>query len=185
MSGLKNRSPALDKYRVTLDADERAMLERLVAVGKGAARRLTHARILLLADTASGQERADTDIVEALGTSARTVERVRQRLVTEGLQAALDPRAQPPRPAKVKIKGDVEQQLIRLACSDPPEGRCRWTLQLLADALVVLGLAGSISTETVRQALKKTRLAKVAGSSGNQPLSDLPQSPRLPIASEH
>jgi hypothetical protein len=86
----------------------------------------------------------------------RTVERVRQRLVTEGLQAALDPRAQPPRPAKVKIKGDVEQQLIRLACSDPPEGRCRWTLQLLADELVVLGLAESISTETVRQALKKT-----------------------------
>ena len=146
----------MDKYRVTLDADERAMLERLVAVGKGAARRLTHARILLLADTASGQERADTDIVEALGTSVRTVERVRQRLVTEGLPAALDPRAQPPRPAKVKIKGDVEQQLIHLACSDPPEGRCRWTLQLLADELVVLGLAGSISTETVRQALKKT-----------------------------
>lgn len=146
----------MDKYRVTLDADERAMLERLVAVGKGAARRLTHARILLLADTASGQERADTDIVEALGTSVRTVERVRQRLVTEGLPAALDPRAQPPRPAQVKIKGDVEQQLIHLACSDPPEGRCRWTLQLLADELVVLGLAGSISTETVRQALKKT-----------------------------
>jgi Homeodomain-like domain len=150
----------MDKYRVTLDADERAMLERLVAVGKGAARRLTHARILLLADTASGQERADTDLVEALGTSARTVERVRQRLVTEGLPAALDPRAQPPRPAKVKIKGDPEQQLIHLACSDPPEGRRRWTLQLLADELVVLGLAGSISTETVRQALKTTRSSR-------------------------
>ena len=156
MSDLKNRSPAMDKYRITLDGEERAMLERLVAVGKGAARRLTHARILLLAETASGQERADTDIVDVLGTSVRTVERVRQRLVTEGLQATLDPRAQPPRPAKIKIKGDVEQKLIRLACSDPPEGRCRWTLQLLADELVVLGLAGSISTETVRQALKKT-----------------------------
>jgi hypothetical protein len=156
MSGLKNRSPAVDKYRVTLAADERAMLERLVAVGKGAARRLTHARILLLADTASGQERCDADIVDALSTSVRTVERVRQRLVTEGLPAALNPRPQPPRPAKVKIKGDIEQQLIRLACSDPPEGRCHWTLQLLADELVVLGLAASISTETVRQALKKT-----------------------------
>jgi transposase len=155
MYGLKNGSPAVDKYRVTLDADERALLERLVAVGKGAARRLTHARILLLADTAAGPERSDADIVAALGTSVRTVERVRQRLVTEGLQAALHPRPQPPRPAKVKIKGDVEQQLIRLACSDPPEGRCHWTLQLLADELVVLGLAESISTETVRQALKK------------------------------
>jgi hypothetical protein len=155
MSGLKNRSPATDQDRVTLEADERAMLERLVAVGQGAARRLTHARILLLADTASGQERADTDIVAALGTGVRTVERVRRRLVTEGHQAALDPRAQPPRPAQVQIEGDVEQHLIRPACSDPPEGRCRWTLQLLADELIVLGLAGSISTETVRPALKK------------------------------
>ena len=153
----------MDKYRVTLDADERVMLERLVAVGKGAARRLTHARILLLADTAAGQGRSDADVVAALGTSVRTVERVRQRLVTEGLQAALHPRPQPPRPAKVKIKGDVEQQLIRLACSDAPEGRCHWTLQLLADELVALGLAKSVSTETVRQALKKTRPANVTG----------------------
>jgi hypothetical protein len=146
----------MDKYRVTLDADERTTLERLVAVGKGAARRLTHARILLLADTASGQPRTDAEIVDALGTSVRTVERVRQRLVTEGFPAALDPRPQPVRPAKVKIKGDVEQRLVQLACSDPPEGRCRWTLQLLADELVVLGLAAALSTETVRQALKKT-----------------------------
>jgi len=156
MSGLKNRSPAPDQDRVSWDGDERALLARLVAVGPGAARRLTHARILLLADTASGQERADADIVAALGTGVRTVERVRPRLVTEGRQAALDPRAQPPRPAKVKIKGDVEQHLIRLACSDPPEGRRRGTLQLRADELIVLGLAGSISTETVRQALQKT-----------------------------
>jgi hypothetical protein len=146
----------MDKYQVTLDADERTTLERLVAVGKGAARRLTHARILLLADTASGPARVDTAIVDALGVSVRTIERVRRRLVTEGFQAALDPRPQPARPAKVKIKGDVEQRLVQLACSDPPPGRCHWTLQLLADEMVVLGLAESISTETVRQALKKT-----------------------------
>ncbi len=156
----------MDKYRVTLDADERALLERLVAVGKGAARRLTHARILLLADTASGPERSDADIVAALGASVRTVERVRQRLVTEGLQAALDPRTQPLRPAKVKIKGDVEQRLIQLACSEPPQGRCRWTLQLLADELVVLGLAEAVSTETVRQALKKTTSSRGSWSPG-------------------
>ena len=113
MYGLKNRSPAVDKYRVTLDADERATLERLVAVGKGAARRLTHARILLLADTAPGPERSDPDIVDALGTSVRTVERVRQRLVTEGLQAALNPRPQPTRPAKIKIN-ECEALLPRL-----------------------------------------------------------------------
>lgn len=169
MYGLKERSSAVDKYRITLAADERAMLERLVAVGKGAARRLTHARVLLLGDTASGQGRADADIVDALGVSVRTVERVRRRLVTEGLQAALHPRPQPARPAKVKIKGDVEQRLIHLACSDPPEGRCHWTLQLLADEMVVLGLAASISTETVRQALKKTTSSRGSSRRGAFP----------------
>jgi hypothetical protein len=91
-----------------------------------------------------------------LEISSRTVCRVRKRLVTEGFLAALDHKPQPPRPDKIKIKGNVEQALIRVACSDPPEGRCHWTLQLLADELVALGLAKKVSTETVRQALKKT-----------------------------
>ncbi len=93
--------------------------------------------------------------MDALGISPRCVARVRQRFVTEGFQAAIDRKAQPPRPDKIKIKGDLEQQLVRLACSDPPEGRGRWTLQLLADELVVLGRVNAISIETVRQALKK------------------------------
>jgi transposase len=153
----------MDKYRVTLTAEERAELQHLVSVGKGAARKLTHARILLLADTAAAGEHSDNDIVAALGVGICTVGRVRQRLVTAGLQAALNPRPQPQRPDKIKIKGDIEQQLIQLACSDPPEGRCHWTLQLLADELVVLGLVEDISTETVRQALKKTRTANLTG----------------------
>jgi hypothetical protein len=146
----------MDKYRVTLTAEERADLERLVSVGKGAARRLTHARILLLADTAAGGGHPDDQIVAALGVGSCTVGRVRRRLVTAGLSAALDPRPQPQRPDKIKIKGDVEQRLIQLACSEPPKGSCHWTLQLLADELVVLGLVKKVSTETVRQALKKT-----------------------------
>jgi hypothetical protein len=146
----------MEKYRVSLTGEERAGLERLVSAGKAAARKLTHARILLLADTTPAGERSDDHIVAALGVGLCTVGRVRKRLVTEGLQQALDPRAQPLRPDKVKVKGDVEQKLVRLACSDPPQGRCRWTLQLLADEMVVLGLAHAISTETVRQALKKT-----------------------------
>jgi hypothetical protein len=145
----------MDKYRVSLSAEERAELEQLVSVGKGAARKLTHARILLLADTAT-QARTDEEMVAALGVGICTVGRVRRRLVTAGLLAALDPRPQPQRPDKIKIKGDVEQKLVHLACSDPPEGRCQWTLQLLADELVVLGLVEAVSTETVRQALKKT-----------------------------
>jgi hypothetical protein len=145
----------MDKYRVTLTAEERIALEQLVSTGKAAARKLTHARILLLADT-HGENASDEDIVAGLGTSLRTVARVRQLLVTQSLQAAIDRKTQPPRPDKIKIRGDVEQKLVRLACSDPPRGRCHWTLQLLADELVVLGVVDTISTETVRQALKKT-----------------------------
>lgn len=146
----------MDKYRVTLTAEERRSLEQLVSAGKAAARKLVHARVLLLADTSPGTSRTDDDIVAAVATGPRTIARVRQRFVTEGFAAALDHRPQPPRPDKIKVKGDVEQQLIRLACSDPPEGRCHWTLNLLADELVALGLVGCVSTETVRQALKKT-----------------------------
>ena len=146
----------MDKYRVALTAEERADLERLVSAGQAAARKLCHARILLLADASPGPGRPDDDIVAALGVGPRTIARVRQRFVTEGFAAALERKPQPPRPDKIKIKGDVEQELVRLACSNPPEGHCHWTLQLLADQLVVHGLAKSLSTETVRQALKKT-----------------------------
>jgi hypothetical protein len=145
------------RYKVTLTAVERQQLETLVSVGKGAARKLTHARILLLANEGDhGPGRTNAAIVAALGVSERTVERVRQRFVTESFEAALAPRPLPPRPDKVKIRGPVEKQLIQLACSDPPSGRGRWTLQLLADQLVVLNLVEEVSTETVRQALKKT-----------------------------
>jgi hypothetical protein len=166
----------MEKYRVTLTTEERAELERLVAVGKGAARRLAHARILLLADAAASQQRDDSGIGAALGVSLRTVERVRQRLVTEGLRAALDPRPQPARPDKVKVKGDVEQKLVELACSDPPRGRCHWTLQLLADELVVLGLVNAVSVETVRQALKKTISARGLSSPGVSRRTRMPSS---------
>lgn len=142
----------MDKYKVSLTSEERNELKQLVTAGKAAARKLTHARILLLAD---GDDCLDEEIVAALGTSLRTVERVRKRLVTEGLEAAIDHKPQPPRPDKIKIRGDVEQKLIELACADPPRGRCHWTLQLLADEMVVLGLVNTISVETVRQALKK------------------------------
>jgi transposase len=150
----------MDKYRVTLDAEERAGLEQLVCTGKSASRRLTHARVLLLADAQQGGGHSDDDILTALGVSLKTIARVRKRFVTEGIDASVDHRPQPARPDKIKIKGNVEQKLLELACTDPPRGRCHWTLRLLADEMVVLGLVDSISTETVRQALKKTRAAK-------------------------
>ena len=156
----------MDKYRVALEPEERADLERMVSAGKAAARKLTHARILLLADVTPGQGRTDDDIVAALGVGPRTIARVRQRFVTQGFDAALDRKGQPLRPGKVKIKGDTEQRLVRLACCDPPEGSCHWTLRLLADELVALGLVKSLSTETVRQALKKTTSTRGSSSPG-------------------
>jgi hypothetical protein len=147
----------MEKFKVTLTVEERAGLELMVAVGKAAARKLAHARILLLADEGpGGPRRTDEDIVAALGTSPRTIARVRKRFVTESLGAALDHRPQPPRPENVKITDPVEKQLIQLACSDPPQGRCCWTLELLAERLVVLGCLRGVSREAVRRALKKT-----------------------------
>jgi transposase len=166
----------MEKYRVALTTEERVGLERLVSTGRGAARKLCHARILLLADETSGPSRHDEEIGAALNTSRRTIERVRRRFVTEGLEVALHPRPQPARPGKVKIKGEVEQKLLRLACSDPPHGRSHWTLQMLVDELVVLGLVDRVSVETVRQALKKTtsnRGSRSLGASRPMPMPHL------------
>ncbi len=147
----------MEKFKVTLTVEERTALERLASVGKAAARKLAHARILLLADEGpGGPRRSDDEIVEALHVSPSTIARVRKRFVTESIGAALDHRPQPPRPEKVKLTGEVENQLIELACSDPPQGRCCWTLQLLADRLVALGRVDGVSREAVRRVLKKT-----------------------------
>jgi hypothetical protein len=154
------RRAIMEKYRVSLASEEVAALEALLVKGRVAARKVAHACILLLADDARGVAATDEEIAADLSLGERTVARVRKRLVTEGFLAALDHKPQPPRPDKVKIKGDIEQRLIRLACSDPPEGSAHWTLQLLADELVVLGLMPSVSVETVRQALKKTTLSR-------------------------
>ena len=145
------------KYKVTLTSDERQQLEKMVSSGKSAARKLTHARVLLLADEGEyGPGRTNASILAALGVGERTVERIRKRFVMESFEAALNPRPQPRRPDKVKIQGRVEEHLVQLACSDPPRGRSRWTLQLLADEMVILGHVDSVSTETIRAALKKT-----------------------------
>lgn len=148
----------MKRYKVTLEADERQRLHDLIAAGQAAARKLSHARILLKADAADGGPAwPDHRIADALEVSTATVERVRQRFVERGLDAALD-RKQRERPARqVKLDGRAEARLIALACSAPPEGRATWTMQLLADKLVELEVVESISDETVRLALKKTR----------------------------
>src|SRR4051812_13141380 len=160
----KGRSTPMEKYKVTLTVEERQALDRMVSSGKAAARKLIHARILLLGDEGpAGPRRSDEEIAEMLNVGVSTIIRVRRRFVTESLESAIHPRPRPPRPDKVKIQGEAEQQLIRLACSDPPAGRCCWTLKLLADRLIALGCFPDVSRETVRQALKKTAWFKPFG----------------------
>jgi len=131
------------KYIVTLTEEERQMLREMISRGKTAARKLTHARILLKADQSQG------------GPSS--VERVRKRFVEEGLEAALD-RRQPRRQYLRKLDGDGEAHLIALACSQAPEGRSRWTLRLLAERMVALEYVEKLSKDTVHRTLKKTSL---------------------------
>lgn len=148
----------MKRYKVTLTKEERQQLRALIAAGKAAAAKLTRARILLKADASPGGSAwTDQRIVEALDVGVATVERIRQRFVEEGLDAALSrkPQARPSR--QPKLDGRAEARLIALACSAPPEGRTEWTLQLLADKLVELKVVESVSDETVRRVLKKTR----------------------------
>jgi transposase len=143
------------KYIVRLTEPERTALEQLLSSGTAAARKLTHARILLKANqTADHPGWGDTAIAEALEVSRATVERVRQRFVEEGLEVALCPRPSTA-PHVTKLDGRGEARLIAEVCGPPPAGRDRWTLRLLAGRLVELSIVESISYETVRQTLKR------------------------------
>ena len=141
------------KYIVTLTDSEREELEQLLRSGKHASRKLTRARILLKA--AAGCR--DEEIVQALGVGRVTVERVRQRFVERGLAALNDG----PRPGKTpKLDAKGEARLMAEACSKAPEGRKQWTLQLLSDRVVALGLTDSYTAESVRKVLKKTHSSR-------------------------
>ena len=144
------------KYIVTLTEEERRGLQEMLTRGKAAARKLTHARILLKADAPPGGPGwNDEAIADGLEVGRATVERVRKEFVEEGLDAALE-RHRPRRVYQRKLDGEGEAHLVALACQKPPEGRCRWTLQLLADRMVQLEYIDTISYQTVRRTLKKT-----------------------------
>jgi len=147
------------RYRVTLTDEERQDLRKLVSVGKGAARKLMRARVLLSADEADGRPgKPDAEIAEALSCGRATIERVRKQFVEEGLAAVLQPKPST-RVYERKMDGRAEAHLIALACGAPPAGRSRWTLRLLGDRMVGLGHVESLSHETVRRTLKKTNLS--------------------------
>jgi transposase len=143
------------RYVVRLTTEERAELKALMTKGRASARKIGHARVLLKVD-ADGPNWTDERAAEAFGIRANTVRDIRQRFVEEGLEGALVQKraAKPPTPRK--LDGAGEARLIAMACGEPPEGRARWTLRLLAGKLVELGIVDGISHETVRRTLKKT-----------------------------
>ena len=140
--------------------EERAELKAIVNKGQGNARRMTRSRILLLAD----ENRADggwkdADIAQALGVHQRTVERVREKCVEVGVEAALNHTRSKKKKDKI-LDGAVEAKLVQLACSEVPDGHERWSMQMLADTLIELEIVETVSRETVRTTLKKMNLSR-------------------------
>lgn len=148
------------KYLVSLAESERDQLLKIARKGKSSARKVKGSLILCKAD----EGLSDQESAEALLVGASTVSRVRRRFVEEGLESALSER---PRPGqRRKLDGKQEAHLVAVACSQAPAGHAHWTLRLLADKVVELEYADSISPETVRQVLKKTSSSRGRRRSG-------------------
>lgn len=147
----------MKRWIVRLEAEERDRLEQLVGAGKAAAYKIRHANILLAVDESLvGRRRTDAAVARTLGVTTRSIEMLRRRFVEQGLEACLARKPQD-RPSKEPIfDGKREAQLIALACGPAPEGRTRWTMELLADRVVALRIVDRCSDETVRRVLKKT-----------------------------
>jgi putative transposase len=140
------------KNLVKLKPKERELLRQLISKGKEKVRKITRCRILLLTD----DRKTDTQIIESLDIARNTIRQVRQRYVEEGLEAAINERKRSGAPKK--FNGVQKAKITAMACSEPPEGRSRWTLRLLADKVVELRIVDSISYKTVERTLKKMNL---------------------------
>jgi len=145
------------KYIVRLTTEERKEMGDLLKKGKTQAYRIKHANILLAID-ADGPNWSDHQAAKAYKCHDNTVRNVRQRFVEQGLEAALERKQQDVPSRKRIIDGEKEARLISIACSQPPEGCAKWTVQMLADELVVLKIVDSVSGQTVWRTLKKTNL---------------------------
>jgi hypothetical protein len=159
---------AVKQYVVRLSSEERQQLETLIRKGKGPARRLLKARILLKADVSgAGDGWSDNEIIRALDTSASMLYRVRKQLVEEGFAAVLSRKLRAA-PAVMRIfDGEKEAKLIALACSNPPKGRARWTLRMLENKVMELGIVDRASDSTIGRTLKKTFSSRIGGSAGS------------------
>src|SRR5215472_11289727 len=161
-------SASVKRYVVRLSSEERRRLEAMLRKGKSAAQRLLKARILLQADVSeAGDGWSDGRIIDALETSVSMVYRVRKQWVEEGLEAVLSRKA-PARPCVPRIfDGEKEAKLIALACSKPPQGHARWSLRLLENKVVELGIVDRASDSTIGRTLKKTLSNPIADSDGS------------------
>lgn len=155
------------RYRVTLTELERNELESLTRQGKTHAKKFIRARALLLCDAGpDGPAWKVVDVAEALGITSRTIENLKKRFVEEGLEAALERKERVKPPREVFFDGEFEAKLIALACSEAPAGRQRWTVRLLADKVVELNIAPSVSHMTVQRTLKKMNLSLISANTG-------------------
>ena len=143
------------RYIVRLSEEEQQSLKELVSTGKAGAYKIKHANILLSIDV-NGSRWTDEATASAFHCHCNTVANIRQRLVEQGLEKALERKPSPKPPHQRVCDGESEAKLIALRCGEPPVGRARWTLRLLADKAVELEIVPAISHETVRQVLKKT-----------------------------
>ena len=147
------------KYKVTLTKEERELLMANTRKGSHTAKKVIHSLILLNVDQGPQAEKSQTneEVCKILKIGMRTIDRVKQRFVLEGLDAALGV-APTSRVYNKKMDGETEARLVSIACSEPPEGFGKWSLRLLADRMVELNYVDEISYETVRKVLKKTNL---------------------------
>ena len=149
------------RYKITLTEEERGQLEAMTRSGKAAAAKFVHARALLLCDAGPhGEPWKVADMAQALGVTTRTLDHLKQRFVEEGLAAALERKARS-KPPKLTYDGGFDARLTALACSAAPEGRVRWTVRLLAEKVVELKIAPTVSLMTVQRSLKKTNCSLI------------------------
>jgi hypothetical protein len=162
------------RYRVTLTQQERKDLQALTRSGKTGVKRFIHARALLLCDAGiDGTAWTVADTAVALGVTTRTIEHLKKRFVEDGLEAALTRKTRVKPPREIIFDGAFEARLIALACSDAPEGYRRWTVRLLADRVVELKYASSVSHMTVQRVLKKTNLNLTSANTGKSPQKEM------------
>jgi hypothetical protein len=147
----------MKKYVVRLEADERVALEQIVRTGKRAALTIRHANILLAVDESdAGAKLSDVEAAQAFGVAVRSIESLRKRLVEQGVESALVRKPQVRPSVERMFDGDKEAKLIAIACSSKPQGRTRWTLELLAERVVKLKIVEKCSPKTIGRVLQKT-----------------------------